>query len=106
MQTKLTKAQKAELKTMREMADQSQIEIHHRSEMGVCVVLKRNPGFGAHVAWSVKSEGENRYRRKVAEYVALNRFFDGVYLPLANVDNGYNEVADTIESLAITIVNA
>ena len=69
MQTKLNDEQKAELKELRE-AYANRAEIFHFETMGVCFTVIRNPGSsrGAHVAWSIQSPSEKKYRRKIEQW--------------------------------------
>lgn len=85
-QTKLDTYQKAELKDMKDAFLDSGGKIFHFPNNGVCVVMSPyNPDCNTRkVSWSMKSPDETKYRKKVAEYMALWRYSEGVSLPVSS----------------------
>ncbi len=82
--SKLTKEQNQERKEMKAVAiENCGAFVFSFPDQGVTVVVQRTGEDRGVFAVSLESENERKFRRKVGEFHALNRFHDGTTLPVA-----------------------
>lgn len=83
--TKLNSAQREFLRDYR--AAQPDTVIYHFPDIRVCVGIRRTGERMGEFSVSICADTENKYRRKVGEYVVRERFADDYTLPVWLGDN-------------------
>jgi hypothetical protein len=81
--SKLTPLQKMDLKDLKFAAKAQDIQLAHN---GQTTVAYQNKGNTVELALSVTSPDETKFRRKVGEFHALERFFDNQTVKMAAGD--------------------
>jgi hypothetical protein len=79
--SKLQAYQKAERKALKIVAKLDGVAVFHFPDMGVSVAMQATGVGNALFSVSVASPTEQKFRRKVGEFYALERFYGGQVLP-------------------------
>ncbi len=98
--TKLTPEQKVELKMLREYYDS--LMVFHFPEYNVCIGIDYTPGHTCgKFAAAIMSPGEEKYRKKVGEYLVRNAFDLGAFTNFGKPHNF--AISDMAEVLASAV---
>jgi hypothetical protein len=99
--SKLTPGQQSTLKIWKEVNPTALF--FSFPEYGVTILAERRVGNMWRFSCAIASPGEKKFRRKVGEWCALQRWWDGVTLPAVIYANGYHGIHDQIEDLAAVL---
>lgn len=104
--TKLNTAQRETLRAYR--VAQPDTVIYHFPDIRVCVGIRRTGEHMGEFSVSICADTENKYRRKVGEYVVRERFTEGQVLPVWLLGSNYlcDTESEYLEIVALNIATA
>ena len=102
--SKLSSEQKQELRTMRNYL--SDFSVFHFPNMRVTVVIRERGESMGDFGVSICSNSELKFRKKVGEYHALSRVWEGKGMPMRITSDEYSTLEDTAFRIACAVSEA